>query len=173
MSYYNQEETLFLDIETDFKGIYSQPMQVAVLDGTGKTRLNSTLKCKNYDQEGPSWNQTRDELARLLTGKHVIVYNLKFDAFFFQEILSAGRLDCCMIAFARWNNETYEPDGSYLWKKLVDACQIVGYKHPRPHDPIEDCRATRAIWQFLQEKKGRKKSRRPQVINVDPDYLPF
>ena len=53
-----------------------------------------------------------------------------------------------MLPFAEIYGEWNDYHQSYKWQKLTTAARYVGYEWPAvSHRAIEDCKATRAVWQ--------------------------
>ena len=162
------EDLIFLDTETT--GLHppeDKIVEIAIVDGKGKILLDTLVNperpigfatsihgiedrmvssCSTIDQLLPA-------VIEAVRGKHVVIYNAKFDTRFFPSGLSEARkISCAMLQFAEFRGEVNPRFGSFRWHKLTVAADHIGYTwEGTAHRALADTLATRAVWSWLKQ----------------------
>ena len=167
-----------IDIETTgLDRIEDEILQVAIINGRGKTLYNSYIrpdKKRTWQQaeainkinwqavrDAPTIRRERRKIERILKRAGLIVgYNLKaFDLPFMaaKGINTAVKAQICdvMLEFAPVAGEWDPERGSYKWKSLRFCADWYGYTNYKPHDALEDVRATLHCY-YAMRKGGRR-----------------
>ena len=154
-------ETTGLNHDTD------EILSVSVIDDEGICLFHSLIKPQRITEWGeaekvngisaemvehaPTFESVKAHLRDIFRNKEVIIYNAGFDTVFLGETLKESKaVHCCMQAFADYKQEWSEKHHAMKWFKLVNAVAEVNPKFSfKAHDSLEDCRATREVWDFL------------------------
>lgn len=167
-----------IDIETTgLDRIEDEILQVAIINGRGKTIYNSYIrpdKKRTWQQAEAinkiNWKAVRDaptirhekrKIERILKRAGLIVgYNLKaFDLPFLaakgiNTAVKAGVYDV-MLEFAPVAGKRDPENGGYKWKSLKFCADWYGYVNYKPHDALEDVRATLHCYNAMQRGERR------------------
>lgn len=168
-----------IDIETTgLDRAEDEILQVAIINGRGKTLYNSYIrpdKKRTWEQAeainkinwravqgAPTIRHEKRKIERILKRAGLIVgYNLKaFDLPFMaaKGINTAVKAKICdiMLEFAPVAGEWDPVHGGYKWKSLKFCAEWYGYTNYKPHDALEDVRATLHCYYAMQReiKKG-------------------
>lgn len=167
-----------IDIETTgLDRTEDEILQVAIINGRGKTLYNSYIrpdKKRTWQQaeainkinwqavkDAPTIRHEKRKIERILKRAGLIVgYNLKaFDLPFMaaKGINTAVKAQICdvMLEFAPVAGEWDRERGGYKWKSLRFCADWYGYTNYKPHDALEDVRATLHCY-YAMRKGGRK-----------------
>ncbi len=102
-------------------------------------------------RNAPRRRQVGRELAERLAGRLVVAHNLPFDWAFVRRLAEPGptapRLGLCTLALSR----TVEPDHPE-GHSLAALCRRYGIDPGRPHDALDDARATSELLDRLLER---------------------
>lgn len=177
-------ETTGLNRDTD------EILQVAIINGRGKTLYNSYIrpdKLRSWKEaeainkiswqavkNAPTIRREKRKIERILKRAGLIIgYNLKgFDLPFMaaKGINTAVKADIfdVMLEFAPVAGEYDEKHDCFKWKPLVFCADWYGYTNYKPHDALEDVRATLHCYYAMQRGgtrciDGRKRKRLKSV----------
>jgi DNA polymerase III subunit epsilon len=157
----------FLVLDTETTGLSSRDdvIAVAVVNHEGKTLLNTLVKATQpipyaatrihgiTDADvvaAPPFAQVYAQLAQLLSGQTMAVYNLDFDS----RMLDANRRrsglapletvasHCAMKWYACYHGEWDAWKRDFRWQKLSAACRTLGIPVKRAHSAAGDCLLT-------------------------------
>ena len=169
---YRPSDILVLDTETTgvCKDRQDEVLQLAIIDGNGKTVWNKYYKPENVKEWAgamavnhittemvancTSIRKDIQQINKILSQAKLIVgYNTTFDL---DKILKpvgikwACRTEDIMKVFAPVYGEV-SPYGTFKWKKLVFCAEYCGYKwgNDSAHDGLADCRATLHCYKAL------------------------
>ncbi len=150
---------VILDSETTGLTDEDEIVQIAVIDPAGKALLNTYVKplragrllekrggVSASDINGitpdmltnaPIWPDVYAQLATILTGKRVVIYNAAFDEGMIQAncrrhgiVPAAFETECAMLEYARWYGHWSSYFEDYRWQPLNGG-----------HDTLSDCLA--------------------------------
>jgi len=154
-------ERQFLVLDTETTGLYdAQALQIAVINQDGEPMWETLVMPTCEISEGawkihgismdtliaaqaPTFDRVYPELAALLTGQNLVIYNAAYD----WPILSRqcleynlqspelGCLTCAMEWYAQYVGCWNQRHQSYTWQKLPDG----------DHSALGDCQATLAL----------------------------
>ncbi len=168
---------VYLDLETTgLNSIVDEILEIGILSESGEILLQTYVKPVNHTtwhdaqrinkispkdvENAPSLDDIRSKIVELVKDKEVIIYNAGFDTKFLEDELNhAAGVECCMIEFAPIYGDFNEYRGNYRWKKLEVAAAHVGFKGTNFHSAIEDCKATRAIWEYCIADEATQKKK--------------
>lgn len=164
-----------IDIETTgLDRIEDEILQVAIINGRGRTLYNSYIrpetkrKWKEAEavnkitwaavQTAPTLRHEKRKIERILKrAKRIVGYNLKaFDLPFLAAhgVNTAVKAEIydVMMEFAPIAGE-YDPEKNrYKWKPLKFCADWYGYTDYKPHDALEDVRATLHCYYEIERK---------------------
>lgn len=137
-------------------------VEICIIDSTGAPLLNTLVKLSgtihpeaaaksgiNHDllQDAKPFSELAHQIAQLLYGKAVVIYNAEFDDSLLQEeFMRCGQpspsyeVRCAMLAY-----HTFRQRGSARWMRLERACKAEGIAVVDTHRAIGDCLATLAL----------------------------
>ncbi len=151
------EDPLFLDTETTGLGDRDEVCEIAVVGSDGAVLLETLVRptqtippeataIHGIDDaaiaSAPSFEQVKDPLQRLLSGRLVVAYNADFDARLLEQSARAcgvtlawpdacePRFVCAMRLFARWNGEWDEGRRDWRFIRLGEAVALSGMAVP-------------------------------------------
>lgn len=173
-----KSKIICIDIETTGLNKETEEiLQVAIINGRGKTLYNSYIrpdKKRTWQQaeeinkiswqavkNAPTLRHEKRKIERILKRAGLIIgYNLKkFDLPFMaaKGINTAvkGEIYDVMLEFAPIAGEYDEKRDCFKWKSLKFCADWYGYTNYKPHDALEDVRATLHCYYAMQ--KGEKR----------------
>jgi len=167
-----QYQTVYFDIETTGLDKKDEVIEIAIVDDSGKTLLDSLVKSKvdinpnalkihgitkDMIADAPTLKDLEDEIVKLVGNKCVVAYKISFEMRFLTDRIrrSIAAESCCMLKFAeffgRLNNEPWP----YQWQTLKFASRYVKYDWYGPHHrALSDALACRAVWQYMMKAQG-------------------
>lgn len=177
---YNLSDIIVLDTETTgvCRDRQDEVLQLAIIDGTGKTIWNKLYKPEHINEWAgamavnhitpeivencPSIRQDMPAINRILAQAKLIVgYNTTFDLDSILKPVGAKwncRTEDVMRAFAPVYGESTSY-GTFKWKNLSFCAQYCGYNwgYDTAHDGLADCRATLHCYKTLINLGGYSK----------------
>lgn len=159
---------LILDTETTGLGSDAEICQIAIIDAQGNVLLDTLVKpVKDIPSEAtaihgisneavleaPYFIEVANKILELITGKHVIIYNVEYDTRLLYQSSGYPQIDwhkdttywCAMLAFAEIYGDYNSYRQSYRWKTLNVACNYYKVDNDNAHSALSDCKATLAI----------------------------
>ena len=178
------KSVVFIDTETTGADKdKDQPVEIAVIDGTGEVLFNRRVKPTIPISPGatevhgisiedladaPSFAEVVADYNLAVEGKQVVVYNAAFDRGILLSAAKANsvRLDnlknwhCAMLDYAEYNGTPGQRGGAKWWK-LADACANEGVvvDGTVAHTALGDCQRTRGLMQA--------------IVRITPIPIPF
>jgi len=171
-----------LDMETTGKDPhrFTSACEITILDTDGVPLLNSLINpgfhmpvearlIHGIDDDmvadAPTFAQIGPEIARMIEGQIVVIYNAGFDAWLLDRLFIENGVDmpdfqewCLMQAYA---NHMKFPGkyGNYAWQKLSDACAQQEIEQDEDaHRTLADTTMTWRLLQKLAMQSGVKQS---------------
>lgn len=161
-----RRDVVVLDTETT--SLDGEVIQIGIIDLGGNVLLDTLLKPLDPVSEGaravhgitdeqlagaPTLSEVYPELARVLAGKTVLVYNAEFDYWRLtytcrrhkcdERILVRDRWDCLMEWYAQYVGDLHPYYRTYRWQPLDGD-----------HDAVGDCRAALARLREMAKTEG-------------------
>lgn len=161
---------LVLDTETTGLGSDAQIVQIAVIDASGETLLDTLVSptcdippdathihgiTNDMVLSAPNWRSVHARVANLVMARNVIIYNASYDLrLLYQSDNAAGvqvlweRImspTCAMLAFAELYGDWNEYHQSYRWQTLEKAARYYGLPVNGAHSALGDCRLTLGV----------------------------
>jgi len=165
----------FLYVDTETTGLdpcRDELLSVSVLDNDNRVLFHSYIKPRHRRKwrdaqkihgitpelvkHAPTYTMVKKYLADIFRNRKIVMYNAAFDTDFLAESLTdCDSIYCCMLEFAEYNGEWNDYYNDWKWIKLAEAVKKVSPQFNFcAHDSLEDCKATREIWQFLMNRKN-------------------
>ena len=172
----------FLVLDTEATDKYpdtAEVLSVAIIDHTGAVLLDTLVRpvrTKTWPRaqeihgiapkqvlrpEVPTLADLNQQIADLLRGREVVIYNASYDATILAEAFALGEpaaVHCAMLGFSEhpevrvWNSY----HGNYRWQSLATAADHVGHQwRGRAHGALADCYAARDVWAWLTDPAER------------------
>lgn len=161
---------VIVDTETTGLGRDARIVEIAIIDCTGRTLLNTLVKpmCEipaeataihgitnEMVADAPIWAELMPEVSELI-GDLWIAYNAKFDDRMIEQSSShipecdfpilMGSPECAMELYAEFNGEWDDFRRKYKWKKLAEAAIALNVYQPgTPHRALYDCQLTLGV----------------------------
>jgi len=166
---------LVLDTETTGLDAFSEICQIAIINADGDVLMDRFVKPVRPIPpdatriHGITNAMVKDsdpfpieDVAKLLNGKHVIIYNKSYDVSMLYRsesaLIEAGKwskqatvwqsiaqFHCAMLQFAEIYGDWNHRYKNYKWKPLDVACSFYGVTNPSAHSALGDCLATLAV----------------------------
>ena len=155
-------KTVYLDAETTGLHESDEIVELAIIDDDEKILINTLVKPIVHTywpkaqrvhgispmdvRNSPTQKQISDKIRDAVKDARVVIYNAPYDSQYLPELEVAKEIRCAMREFAEWNKSK--------WLNLTNATKIVGYEWGgSAHRALEDTKALRAVWHFLQKKQ--------------------
>ncbi|MBI5303783.1 MAG: 3'-5' exonuclease [Chloroflexi bacterium] len=153
-----------LDLETTGLADDAQPVEIAVLNHRGETLLDTRV-CPSVPIEkdatrvhgitnvslndAPMLHDVWEQLANVMQGKRVIIYNAAYDKSVLEQArqifnlpeLPASGYDCAMVWYAQYYGQWNDFFQSYTWQHLSGG----------KHTALSDCLATYTLIQEMAQ----------------------
>jgi len=104
----------------------------------------------------PRFLEAAGELAHVLHGRPVVIYNAEYDTKVLQLEYARCHLPmprfeshCAMLAYAAFRGQPSSRGSGYQWHKLTVACQAEGIHIAGAHRSRSDCLATLALLKHI------------------------
>lgn len=147
-------------------------VQIAIIDEqTGKTLLYTHVNperdipkqasnihgiTSDMVKIAPTIDDLESTIIDILDGQELIIYNAGYDMAFLPESVKTiiPKVHCCMERFSKFYGDWNDYYQNYKWQSLAVAADYVNYlwQDSDAHDALEDCLATRAVWQYLDKQ---------------------
>lgn len=167
---------LYVDTETTgLDPLTDEIVSVSVLDNENKCLYHSLLKpihktewheamkinkiTPEMVKHAPTFDMVKDHLRDIFSDQCIVFYNKVFDKAFLKDTLTTAKeLSCCMVRYAEYVNGEWDAEANcYKRISLVEAVKNVAPNfHYQAHDSLEDCKATREVWQFLEKQQKQQ-----------------
>ena len=175
----NRRDVLVLDTETTGLTQRSEVIDLAVIDTTGKQRLDTFVmpvdpipreasevhgltRAVLREANAPAWPDVHDRFVNLLASAQVVViYNSIFDERLLRQTADRHRLTipsyrsklrCAMLEYAA-HRRVPGPYGDWRWHKLTAAAQHEGVPIRNAHRALGDAKLTLALMRSLVAKR--------------------
>lgn len=163
---------LILDSETTGLGSDAEICQIAIIDSSGNVLLDTLVKptcpipadasavhgiTDDMVKDAPGFNNIMSDVARILKGRHVVIYNADYDFRLLlqsavqslgmqgRDWLEAESWQCAMRAYAQHYGDWNEYRKSYRWVRLTDAAFVENVIVENAHNALGDCLMTLAV----------------------------
>ncbi|ENL4046415.1 3'-5' exonuclease [Serratia marcescens] len=161
---------LVLDTETTGLDDKAEIIEIAVIDATGKTLLNTLVRpskpipaeataihgiTDEMVKDAPAWPEVSPQLCSLISGKTIAIYNAEYDLRLLEQtdriwkvtpkISVTPQIVCAMHEYAEFYGQKSDR-GGYKWQKLTAAAEQQGVIiEGTPHRALSDCLTTLGI----------------------------
>lgn len=167
-----QDGFVALDLETTGKDPhrFASACEITLLNTDGEVLLNSLINpgfhmpveaklihgiTDEMVADAPTFAQIGSQIARLIEGQIVVIYNAGFDSWLLDRLFIETSVDmpdfqawCLMQAYADYFKAPGK-FGNYAWQKLEDACAQQGLEWDQDaHRTLAD---TTMTWRLLQK----------------------
>lgn len=167
---------LVLDTETTGLGGDAEICQIAIIDSSGETLLDTLVKpTKPIPAEATAIHGITNEMVanapslpvehifELLSGQQVIVYNVAYDTQMLYKSVDAAQLPqvdwnvianwyCAMEVFAEIYDDWNPRFKSYRWQTLTKACLYYGIPLVDAHNALQDCLSTLEVCRAMARR---------------------
>jgi DNA polymerase III epsilon subunit-like protein len=166
-------ETVFIDTETTgLNPGYDEVLQIGVVSDDGRVLMDTLIRPTKRTQwheaqeihgiaptdvvNAPTLAEVLPQLADILRGAKVVIYNAAFDTGFLPIVRQvAAEVHCCMLAFADHYGEWNDYYGDSRWQRLTVAADYVMHDLVDAHNAVADCQACRAVHAYLTDPAER------------------
>jgi len=165
-------DPVFLDTETTGIGPRAEIVEIAILSSEGNTLLNTLVKPVNpippdavrihgitndEVQDALSWREIWPQVASILSGRVIGIYNAEYDLRLMQQSHSLhqmkwdGAFDsfCVMKLFAEFAGEWNDYRQSFRWFSLEKAAGFCGIPLPTLHRAEADTSLTVSVFDHI------------------------
>ena len=140
-------EFVILDTETTGLESTDEIVQIAVINQSGETLLDTYINPRNPDRliekrngisahdingispymlaDAPTWPIVYERLVQVIAGKRIIIYNAQFDEGMIQNNCNQHGIqcdvsgtECAMLMYAQWYGDYSDYWGDYRWQRL-------------------------------------------------------
>lgn len=160
---------LYLDTETTGLGAGAEIVEVCLLEADGSVLLTSLVRPQRpipadvvrihgiSDAEvvaAPTWPELWPQIAELIEGRRLAIYNADFDLRMMRQTHAAYGLPwerherqslCIMKLYAQFRGDWNASYRSYRWHSLENAGRQCAIPLPNSHRALDDARLARAV----------------------------
>lgn len=171
---------LFLDTETTGLGPRDEIVEIAVIDSSGETLLDTLVKptvritqeaflvhgiSERDTASAPSFADVMPRLQAIIDNRAIAIYNAEYDVRMLEQSARAHGLSvgfskavkCAMHMYAEFFGEWNHSRGEYRWHKLEIAAKRCGIKiSGNLHRARIDAEVTRQIVMSIAESDSRR-----------------
>ena len=164
------KQPLYLDTETTGLDPSSEIVEVALLDHDGAVLMETLVRptrrippdamwvhgiTNEMVAEAPPWPEVWAELAALLQGRALGIYNAEIDLRLMRQSHKAHGLAwqspaffpfCIMNLYAQFRGERGRTRGTYRWQSLENARRQCGLLLPNEHRALADTALAREVF---------------------------
>jgi DNA polymerase III subunit epsilon len=172
------ERPVFLDTETTGLDATAEVVEICIVDLEGTVLLDSLVRptrtippdatvihgiSDGMVRGAPTWSDLWPDVDRLLSGRHVAIYNADFDVQMMRQShrahglrwrLGDDKLWCVMRLYAAFSGQWNERRGEYRWHKLEAAAAQCGIKVGAAHRARPDALLARGVLQYMADQRG-------------------
>lgn len=105
----------------------------------------------HHVRTAPTWRQVHADLAALLSGRRVVIYNAEYDTQVIQQCarrcglpMPPATYECAMKNYAKWRGDWNDRHNDYRWHKLDIAARDMGIS-AGGHRALGDAEACRGV----------------------------
>ncbi len=160
------ENTFYLDIETT--GRFSprdRVVEISIVGPNGQTVINELVNPQVPIGDAKKYHGITDDMVAdaktleglydliyyVLEGRHVVIFNAKFDTAFFPGRLGFAHVSCAMDRFAGLYGAWNSYHGNHTWQSLSTAMKYYGLEFQgSPHRALADALACRDVWRAME-----------------------
>lgn len=176
MSELYSEDSIILDTETTGLSQSSEIIDICITDVMGNALLSTLVKPKRKMRadnkavavhgitnemlaDAPKWPEIHEQVADLLAGKNIIIYNAEFDSRLLEQTavkygltLPEFKTECAMGLYGFWAGEKNQYGNGFKRHKLLSAAERLGVEiDGQPHRAETDCRIVAMILKKMKE----------------------
>lgn len=181
LSYENHEKQIcFLDTETTGLDANAEIIEIAIIDRSGKTLLDTLVKPNAsipaeasaihgiYDcdvENAPSFAEVFEQVQAIYETHLVLIYNASFDNRIIKQSAAAHGIDfdakqyatgCLMNLYAEHYNEYNDYHKSYKWQSLSSAAYQCGIEiEGAAHRARSDCLTALGVFEYVMNQVQR------------------
>ena len=166
---------LYLDTETTGMHRNSEVIEIGIIDDQGEVLFDQLIHPRvkidpaaglihgitdKMLADAPTWEQVWPQVATVLQGKRVGVYNAEFDLRLMKQSTSRSWLTWSlpdanffdiMKLYARFYGDWDPFHKSFRYQSLEIAGRQCGIKLPNSHRAVDDCLLTRALLHYMAD----------------------
>lgn len=172
-------------LDTETTGLYDgEIVEIAVIDHNGLTLINTYVKpvlpipeeatdihgiTDQMVKDAPTWKDLVPQLAPLIRGRDLVVYNAVYDRKMMHQSgerhglekvdwKTVARWHCAMEMYAQFWGDWNDYHHSYRWQRLTAACAQQEIPEPvtaKAHSAIGDCLRTLALVKCMAKAAGK------------------
>jgi len=180
---WESHQFVILDTETTGLKYPAEIIQICVLDFMGDRLVDSYVKPVGkiptaaseihgiYDADvidAPDWQDVRQDVIEVITGKYVIIYNADYDTQMLRNTDKIRGIDfswasimkdsfCAMRWYADIWREIDPYYGTPRWQKLSNACAQQGIMVKDAHHAYGDCKMTHALITKIMSDRAKER----------------
>lgn len=170
------EDSVILDTETTGFSQSSEIIEICITDTVGNVLLSTLVKPKRKMRadnkavavhgitnemlaDAPKWPEIHEQVAGLLAGKNVIIYNAEFDSRLLAQTaakyglqLPEFKTECAMVLYGFWAGEKNQYGNGFKRHKLSSAAERLGVEiNGHSHRAETDCLTVAMILKKMKE----------------------
>ena len=168
---------VYLDTETTGIGPGDEIIEIGIIDEAGAVLFESLVRPVGRVSpeafrthaigdamlsSAPRWMTVWPQVAAVLTGRAVCIYNADFDLRIIQQTHARYKMRwvepegasfiCAMKLYAQYYGEWNSKTMNYRWQSLDNARRQCGLSLPNAHRSVADCLLTRALLHYLADQ---------------------
>ena len=162
-----EQPFLVLDTETTGLGVLDRIVEIAVINQDGDVLLDTLVNpgmlipsnvitihgiTNEMVRDQPLFSDILPQLAEILTGQPIVIYNVRFDTRFLSRSgLNVKNYDfqCAMLMYAKFFGKWSSYHDNWRRQSLENACIACNIPYTNMHRAVADCEATRQLVQFM------------------------
>jgi DNA polymerase III subunit epsilon len=174
----SRPKVLVLDTETTGFDENAEVIDIAVIDGSGRVRMNTLIQCQTTTippqakavhhinelmlRNAPTFPQVWEKLKNAFPSYEIVIYNADYDVRILKQTAKRYGIElpemnahCLMKQYSSYVNRSSSHSEGYSYLKLAAACLHFQIEQPEAHRALADAQSSLRVMRKMAEQANR------------------